>query len=202
MDEFKDERSKEEREAFAALDRKKIPPHFLEERIVHALKEANLIRPRVTWRTSAIKIGSAVAASVALLIIGLTFGVWWKSIPATNQKLPEFMLVLQASPQESPNRSAEDVLRSVREYSAWAATIRKQGVLVDGEKLTNDGRILTMIDGRPVVYDAPNDPKKGRIAGYFLIHALDYQQAETIAKDCPHLKTGGTIELRQIDSIK
>jgi len=200
MDEFRDELSKEEREAFAALDRQKIPPNFLEERIVHALKEANLIRPRVTWRARTIKIGPAVAASVALLIIGLALGIRWKPIPATNQKLPEFMLVLQASPLESPNRSAEDVLRSVREYSAWAATMRKQGVLVDGEKLTNDGRILTLIDGRPVISEAPKDPK-GRIAGYFLIHARDYQQAVSIAQDCPHLKTGGTIELRQIDSM-
>ncbi len=200
MNEFKDELSNEEREAFAALDRKKIPPHFLEERIVRALKESNLIRSQVVWRTNVIKIGSAVAASVALLMIGLTLGVWWKSIPAANQKLPEFMLVLQAAPQEPPNRSAEDVVRSVREYSAWAAKMRQQGLLVAGEKLTSDGRLLTMIDGRPVVSEAPKDPK-GRIAGYFLIHARDYQQAESIAQDCPHLKTGGTIELRQIDSI-
>src|SRR6266852_654237 len=200
MNEFKDELSNEEREAFAALDRKKIPPHFLEERIVRALKESNLIRSQVVWRTNVIKIGSAVAASVALLMIGLTLGVWWKSIPAANQKLPEFMLVLQAAPQEPPNRSSEDVVRSVREYSAWAAKMRQQGLLVAGEKLTSDGRLLTMIDGRPVVSEAPKDPK-GRIAGYFLIHARDYQQAESIAQDCPHLKTGGTIELRQIDSI-
>jgi hypothetical protein len=201
MDEFKDELSKEERQAFAALDRQKMPPNFLEERIVGALREANLIRPRVIWRTNAIKIVSAVTASVVLLIIGLTLGLWWKSLPATKQKLPEFMLVLQASPQESPNRSAEDVLRSVREYSAWAATMRKQGVLVEGEKLTNDGKILSLIDGRPVISDAPKD-SKGRIAGYFLIHARDYHQAEAIAQDCPHLKTGGTIELRRIDSME
>ena len=36
------------------------------------------------------------------------------------------------------------------------------------------------------------------IAGYFLLTARDYEQAVRVAHDCPLLKYGGTVEVRQI----
>jgi hypothetical protein len=44
------------------------------------------------------------------------------------------------------------------------------------------------------------DARENAIGGYFLIRARDYQQAVSIAENCPHLRYGGTIEIRQIDS--
>jgi hypothetical protein len=36
------------------------------------------------------------------------------------------------------------------------------------------------------------------IAGYFLVRARDYRHAVTIAEGCPHVRHGGSIEIRRI----
>jgi hypothetical protein len=49
------------------------------------------------------------------------------------------------------------------------------------------------------IAETRSKPSEGAIAGYFLLPASDYDHAITIAKTCPHLKHGGTIEIRQIE---
>ena len=109
------------------------------------------------------------------------------------------MLVLRESSQNLSAQSDEGL--RVKEYSAWAQKIRREGLLVDGEKLKDEARFLNVIAGRAVISETSSDPSEKAIGGYFLIRARDYQEAITIAQDCPHLKYGGTIEIRQIDSI-
>lgn len=199
MKEFEDELSPVEREAFDALVKEKQPPDVLERRIVEALRESGLIRsPSAGWRHRSIRIGWAFSASLALFTLGAVAGAWWGSSTPVNRNLPEFMLVLRTSSQELPTRSSEEVLKRVQEYNAWAKKIQQEGLLVSGEKLKDEARFLNVINGRQIVSATQADTKEG-IAGYFLIRARDYQQAVTIAENCPHLKYGGVIEIRQID---
>jgi len=66
------------------------------------------------------------------------------------------------------------------------------GQLVTADKLTDeDGRWL---GGAAVV--GSNE----RIGGFFIIRAHNLAEAEQIAASCPHIKHGGRIELRVIQS--
>ena len=200
MKEFEDELSPEEREAFRSLAKEKTPPDFLEQRVVEALRESRLLQSSwFGWPRSSIRIGSAVAASLALFILGVACGAWWRSARSQDQSLPEFMLVLKTSSQELRTRSSEEVQQRVKEYNAWAEKTRKEGLLLEGEKLMDEARFLTVVDGHTYVSEHQSDTKESTIAGYFLIRAQDYQQAIRIAAGCPHLKYGGTVEIRQID---
>ena len=49
--------------------------------------------------------------------------------------------------------------------------------------------------------DGPYTEAKEIVGGYFLIEAVDYDEAVQICRSCPHLKYGGRIELREIDAI-
>ena len=70
-----------------------------------------------------------------------------------------------------------------------------------GEKLSEDGgKLLSMADGAIRVTDGPFVEAKEALGGYFAIKAADYDEAVEISKNCPHLKYGGWIELRKIDS--
>ena len=179
-----------------------MPPSFLEERIVEALKESNLIRsPGRGWRLSYPQIGIGLAASLALFVLGAIAGVWWVSGSSQKAGMPEFMLVLRASERESQARTSEEVRKTVEEYTVWAGEVRKTGLLVGGEKLKDEARLITMADGRTLVSENSTGPKDGLIQGYFLIQAADYQHAVAIAAGCPHLKYGGTVEIRQIDRL-
>ena len=191
-----DNLSTQERQAFGRLTKGKMPPSYLEDRIVEALKESDLIRSSrpLSYR----QIGIALAASIALFVLGGIVGARWVSGSSATPGLPEFMLVLRAPAQES-QRSAGDVRKIVEEYSAWAGEIRTAGSLVGGEKLKAEARLISRADGRTSVsHDLPI-PRESQIQGYFLIYASDFQHAVAIAAACPHLNYGGTVEIRQID---
>jgi hypothetical protein len=199
--EFEDELSMEEQQAFRALAREQMPPPLLEERVVAALKQANLLRStkNVSWTIMSRK-GLAVAASFLLFFtLGLLAGAHWIEKPARQSNLPEFMLVLRAEPEQSQPRSAAEVHQGVKEYSAWARGLRQQGVQIDGEKLKSEARFLRVVAGRTVVADNNSATGPDSIVGYFLIEAQDYEHAVKAAEGCPHLKYGGIVEVRQID---
>jgi hypothetical protein len=195
-----DNLSTQERQAFDLLTKEKIPPSFLEERIVEALKQSNLIRsPRRIGRFSYLQIGIALTASLALFVLGSLVGARWVSGPSPRAGMPEFMLVLRSSAQESQAMSSEEVRKIVEEYTEWAREMRKTGLLVSGEKLKDEARLISRVDGRTSVLQPSPSPTESLMEGYFLIRAADYQHAVAIAAGCPHLNYGGTVEIRQID---
>lgn len=199
--EFEDELSAEERRALGGLARERMPPPPLEERVVGALKQSGLLRPaKNTWVLGAPRVGLAVAASLLFFVLGAWAGARWGSTPERKTGAAEFMLVLRSAAEQSqPSPAPDEVRRRVGEYSSWAGQLRRQGVRVDGEKLGREARILRATDAGAVVSE--NRPEAGRdaIAGYFLIEAQSYEQAVRVAEGCPHLKYGGTVEVRQIN---
>ena len=66
----------------------------------------------------------------------------------------------------------------VDEYRGWARDLRAENVVIDGVKLKS----------------APSP-----LSGYFMIRARDLDEAKRIAASCPHVRHGGTIEVREID---
>ena len=49
------------------------------------------------------------------------------------------------------------------------------------------------------VMNGPYAEAKEVIGGYFMIEAANYDQAVQLARDCPNLELGGTIEVREIE---
>jgi hypothetical protein len=206
MNESEDELTPREREAFASLSPETTPPAFLEKDIIHKLKKAQLISSRgaVAWWPLP---KLAYAVGLACLAVGVALGAWWgmkrtakTEAPSVSNASGRFMLMLRASTNEPLDGSPEE-LRLIKEYSAWARKIGQAGLLVDGEKLTSETRLVNLVDGKAIVSGNQIDPNERPIGGYFLIRANDYQQAIGIAQDCPHLKYGGTIEIRRIDDL-
>jgi hypothetical protein len=195
-----DELSPEERRAFAGLTKEQMPPSFLEEQIVEKLKGANIIRSRRPgWLPSYQRIGVAFALSLAIFVTGAIVGARRISAPPPKSDLPEFMLILRMSRPEMDARSPEEELQRVKEYSAWARELERRGLLTGGEKLKDEGRVLSQVKENSAVAETPSKAAEGDVAGYFLMMASDYDQAVTIARTCPHVKYGGTVEIRQIE---
>jgi hypothetical protein len=110
------------------------------------------------------------------------------------------MLLLHDDPSAFASMSAEDMQRVIEKYMAWGSRLRSAGILVDGQKLTDDpGKIIRKKDGRLRTTDGPHSESKEVLGGYYTIEAADYAQAVERASDCPQLEFGGTIEVREID---
>ena len=58
-------------------------------------------------------------------------------------------------------------------------------------------------DGSKVaISDGPFAEAKEIIGGYFVVEAKNYDEALSLAKDCPHLELGfGSIEVREIEPM-
>jgi len=116
--------------------------------------------------------------------------------------MPSFMMLLHRPVERRPMGDPESVARVTREYMDWADRTRAAGRLKAGSKLTDDaGRILRTESGRVATTDGPFIESKEIVGGYFLITAADYAEACRVAAECPHLKYGSYIEVRQVEEL-
>jgi len=116
--------------------------------------------------------------------------------------MASFMLLLHRPTTGPRLPTAESVGNVTREYMDWADRTRANGHLKAGSKLTDDaGKILRSQSGRVATTDGPYVESKEIVGGYFLISAADYAEACRIAENCPHLKYGSYIEVRQVQEL-
>jgi hypothetical protein len=116
------------------------------------------------------------------------------AVPAaapTTGSLPTWLLLLReptGAPIVAPGTSAAEEV--VREYGMWAGSLAQTGQLVSAEKLAG-----------PATHWLPEalPSEATTISGFFLIRAADSADATRIALESPHVRRGGTIELRRID---
>lgn len=108
-------------------------------------------------------------------------------------------MILHEEPADFSAMSPEDIEAVIREYMAWSETVAAQGKLVGGQKLRDEGgRRLAGFGDSFRVTDGPYAEAKEVIGGFFTIAAADYDEAVRLSSDCPHLKYGGSVELREI----
>lgn len=116
--------------------------------------------------------------------------------------MAKFLLLLHEDPKTFGSLSPTDIQDAIREYTDWRERLAGEGRLAGGHKLTDEGgRWMTGGDGAVRVVDGPYSEAKEVIGGYFMIQAADYDEAIEISRECPHLRFGGRIELRQVDDI-
>lgn len=170
------------------------PPPELRESVVETLRADGQIRsPAKTHpRRPRPMVGIAVAAS---LLLAFAAGQWFagsRGAPPVADPDALFMMLLREPPG---GLRVEGVSEAdlVSEYSGWARTQAQAGRLVRGEKLGEQELLVgpsdDVLDGGP-----------SRVTGFFLVRAEDLAEAERIARSCPHVLYGGTIELRPVDA--
>jgi hypothetical protein len=93
--------------------------------------------------------------------------------------------------------SPEEIQQNMARFTAWFEQLSKKGQFKGGGPLMHDGKILT---GRHTVTDGPFAESKEAIAGFFIIQAESLEQAVEIAKGCPGLGFGQTVEVRAMAS--
>jgi hypothetical protein len=98
-----------------------------------------------------------------------------------------------AGPATAADSAAERAI--VDEYRAWAVSLANAGSLVTAEKLADDP--LTMLVADRTVQMQRNTPDE--LGGFFLIQVADSAEAFRIARACPHLKHGGSVQVRRIE---
>jgi hypothetical protein len=166
------------------------PPPQLEHEIVAALRRRDAIVSAQRIRVPRWAYPAAAATLALVLALGFLAGRWTARSPATPGE--RYLLLLVGDPSFG-DRDMER--RFYDEYSSWGGRLAAAGRLLNAARL-DDARPSLSWEGGAVAL-AHEAPGAG-VSGFFLIRAQDEQEALALARDCPHLKYGGRVEVRRL----
>ena len=143
------------------------------------------------WRRAAVAAGIVIVAAGGYFVGG---AFPWRQSVVSKVALSDaghvYLLLLRVRDQPGAVSEPGAEARLVAEYAAWARRLSEQGKLLSAEKLADEPAELL---GSGASQEAD------RVGGFFLIRATSFEEAQQIARDCPHLRHGGRVELRAIE---
>jgi hypothetical protein len=92
--------------------------------------------------------------------------------------------------------SPEQLEQAMARVTAWFDGLREQGKVKAGQPLGAQGRIISSKKG--AVADGPFVESKEAVGGYLILQNTDLDQATAIARSCPTVEWGITIEVRPL----
>jgi len=108
--------------------------------------------------------------------------------------MKNFMLIFRGG-SDAMQMSPEESQQHMQKWFAWVAELQAKGIYASGEALLPTGK--TVGKGN-VVTDGPFAESKEMVGGFFIVKANSIEEATGIAKACPDLPLGGTVEVRDV----
>ncbi len=113
------------------------------------------------------------------------------------EKLKEFMLLFRMEPSNQ-QPTPEQLSEMHKQWGDFIGNIAMQGKLVSTHQLSFEGKQIAANQSiTESIYIANNQT----LAGNMVLKAISIDQAVTLAKKCPILLMGGTVEVRQIQPM-
>ncbi|MEQ9402411.1 MAG: hypothetical protein RIM99_02395 [Cyclobacteriaceae bacterium] len=185
-----DQLSDTEKNLFERLDREASPPKALEEQLVAALKNEGLLTKSITMNTY-LKWAASLAAAVLIFLSGIFYQQSQQTVSAVSENIiieptRGYALLLH----EDENFTPGDPMEMFNEYSMWMENTFARGVKITGQELKNEATIV-LTDQISLA-----DNQNRRTTGYFLLEADSMEEAIEVAKENPHVKYGGIVEVK------
>jgi hypothetical protein len=115
---------------------------------------------------------------------------------STQTTTSEYMLLFRGTHWDK-SLSPEQLQKVMGQWSAWFERLLQEGKIKSAHPLMDEGKIVTWKKGQTVA-DGPFAESKEAIGGYFLLEIGDLDEALRIAKECPALQYGMTVEVRPV----
>ncbi len=179
-----------ERDALMSLNVTDAPPQNLENQVVDRLRSVGLIR-RSPWKIRVFGITAFIATAFAMFTIGRDVGTQRTTMTDTRTPHAEFLLLLYEGADFDPG-APEQASARIQEYRTWAKHLADIGHLIYA------GRLSTPSDAIQVPSATIRLPSTSEPTGYFLVVALDRNEAARLAATCPHVRHGGIVVIRPI----
>ena len=118
----------------------------------------------------------------------------------TTPTTTDYMLLFRGT-DWNRGLSSEEIQNVMNRWIAWLDRLVEQGKTSAGQPLTNQGKVISGKKGQTVL-DGPFAESKEAVAGYILLQVDNLDEAVAIAKECPGLDYGLTVEVRVVDHLK
>lgn len=92
--------------------------------------------------------------------------------------------------------SMDEIQNVMSRWNDWVEGLKKDGRLVSGTPLENEGRVITGKNAN--VADGPFAESKEAVGGYLFVNVENIDEAVEIAKQCPGLPHGIIVEVRPV----
>lgn len=118
------------------------------------------------------------------------------STPATS--CGAFLLLFRnAGPESHAHLSTEQRQQLMQQWNAWYDGLAKAGKVQHGAPLALSGRVVEGVRGERVT-DGPFAESKEAVGGYLYLTVATLDEATEIAKHCPGLANGLSVEVREV----
>jgi len=179
-----DQLSENEKQRFEELTKEKMPPRQLLDKIIQQLKSENLIKIKSYTMKKYMKWAASVAAVVLIFYLGRISAEGISIDPNKG-----YMLILHEDEQFKPG----DPNDMFKEYAQWMLSTIAKGVIITGQEFKE---VATLVDNQKNI-EYRDSKAADRVTGYFIVEAESLEEAIQIAKDNPHIKYGGSIEIKE-----
>jgi hypothetical protein len=112
-------------------------------------------------------------------------------------KSPYLLIFRDASSDMYKAISPEQRQQLMQQWNAWYDGLAAQGKVQHGHPLEPTGRVVSGSRGERIT-DGPFAESTEGIGGYFFLTVRDLEEATEIARGCPSLSYGMSVEVRPI----
>jgi hypothetical protein len=119
---------------------------------------------------------------------------------STESTSSEYMLLFRNAASWHRSLSPQQLQEVTDRWMSWYNRLTEQGKVTAGHPLAPEGKIVSGKNGQ-FVADGPFAESKEAIGGYFLLSVKTIDEAIAIAKDCPGLPYGISVEVRPVAAI-
>jgi hypothetical protein len=123
-----------------------------------------------------------------------------KKANMTTTTTSEYMLLFRGT-DWNRGLSSEEIENVMNRWIVWLDRLTEQGKATAGQPLTDQGKVISGKKGQTVL-DGPFAESKEAVAGYILLQVDNLDEATEIARECPGLDYGISVEVRQVDQLK
>ncbi len=114
--------------------------------------------------------------------------------------MPEFMVVLRGADPERKVSPSGEIEGLMEKYYNWVDRLKKERRYIGGAPFRGGSKLLSGHRDWVVIADTPYAKAKEALTGYFIIAADSIPQAVEIAKSCPALTHGETVEVLELNN--
>ncbi len=107
------------------------------------------------------------------------------------------LLVRETRPEAYEAMSPEETRQSLDRWNAWVDRMTATGKLMVANPLESRVRMVSGAKGDRVV-DGPFAEAKELVGGFFLLNDTTLDEVTAIARECPNLPYGMTLEIRPV----
>jgi hypothetical protein len=113
-----------------------------------------------------------------------------------DMTMAKFLFVYRGGTDAVAKMTPDEMQQNMKKWERWIGEGFQKGWMLDaGDGLKLEGRV---VNSKKVVLDGPFVESKEVVGGYSIIQADTINAAADLAKGCPVLINGGTVEVRAL----